>query len=84
MVEPKAVAQGSLAGKIFVFTGELVRYTRSEAGGRVKALGAEVGASVTKATDYVVAGDSAGSKLEKARKLGVKIIHEQEFEELIA
>jgi DNA ligase (NAD+) len=43
-----------------------------------------VGASVTKATDYVVAGDSAGSKLDKARKAGVKIINEQEFEELIA
>ena len=60
-----------------------MRYTRSEAGGRVKALGADVGNSVTKTTDYVVAGDSAGSKLEKARKSGVKIINEQQFEELI-
>ncbi len=83
MVEPKTVVQGGLAGKVFVFTGELVRYTRSEAGGRVKALGGEVGAAVTKTTDYVVAGDSAGSKLEKARKSGVKIINEQQFEELI-
>jgi DNA ligase (NAD+) len=83
MVEPEAALQGVLAGKVFVFTGELVRYTRSEAGSRVKALGGDVGASVTKVTDYVVTGDSAGSKLEKARKLGVKIINEQEFERLI-
>ena len=83
MVEPKVEVQGRLAGKIFVFTGELVRHTRSEAGARVKAWGADVGASVTKTTDYVVAGDSAGSKLDKARKSGVKIINEQEFEELI-
>jgi DNA ligase (NAD+) len=84
MIEPETMVRGKLAGKIFVFTGELVRYTRSEAGGRVKALGADVGAAVTKTTDYVVAGDSAGSKLDKARKAGVKIINEQEFEELIA
>jgi DNA ligase (NAD+) len=83
MIEPKAPVEGKLAGKTFVFTGELVRYTRSEAGGRIKTLGADVGVSVTKTTDYVVTGDSAGSKLEKARKLGVKIINEQEFEELI-
>lgn len=83
MIEPETAVQGKFAGMTFVFTGELVRYTRSEAGVRVKALGAEVGAAVTKTTDYVVAGDSAGSKLEKARKAGVKIINEQEFEELI-
>ena len=47
-------------------------------------MGAETGAAVSKTTDFVVAGDSAGSKLEKARKLGVKIISEQEFEELIS
>ncbi len=84
MVEPNRVAQGRLAGKVFVFTGELVRHTRSEAGATVKALGAQVGASVTKTTDYVVAGASAGSKLDKANKLKIKIINEQEFEELVA
>jgi DNA ligase (NAD+) len=83
MAETTVAVQGKLAGKIFVFTGELVRYTRSEAGARVRALGADVGASVTKTTDYVVAGDGAGSKLDKARKSGVKVINEQEFEELI-
>jgi DNA ligase (NAD+) len=84
MVEPNRVAQGRLAGKTFVFTGELRNRTRSEAGAMVKALGADVGSSVTKTTDYVVAGASAGSKLDKASKLKVKIINEQEFEELIA
>jgi DNA ligase (NAD+) len=83
MTEPQPQADGKLAGKIFVFTGELVRHTRSEAGALVKALGAEVGAAVTKATDFVVAGDAAGSKIEKARKLGVKVIDEQQFEEMV-
>ena len=84
MAEPQVPSTGKLAGKVFVFTGEMVRYARSEAGARVKVLGADVGAAVTKATDFVVAGDRAGSKLEKARKLGVKVINEQEFEELIS
>ena len=84
MIEPQAPSAGRLAGKVFVFTGELVRYSRSEAGARVKVMGADVGAAVTKTTDFVVTGDRAGSKLEKARKLGVKIINEQEFEELIS
>ncbi|MFH0753178.1 MAG: NAD-dependent DNA ligase LigA [Candidatus Omnitrophota bacterium] len=83
MVQPRKL-QGRLAGKVFVFTGELKRGTRSEAGARVKALGADVAAAVTKTTDYVVAGESAGSKLDKAIKLNVKIINEQEFEELVA
>ncbi|MBF0331456.1 MAG: NAD-dependent DNA ligase LigA [Candidatus Omnitrophica bacterium] len=84
MVEPNRVVEGRLSGKVFVFTGELLHQTRSEAGAKVKALGADVGATVTKATDYVVAGSAAGSKLDKARKLKVVIINEQEFEELIA
>ncbi len=83
MSEPADAAQGRLAGKVFVFTGELVRHTRSEAGAMVKALGGDVGASVTQATDYVVAGDSAGSKLAKARKAGIKVLSEREFEELV-
>lgn len=70
------------SGKIFVFTGELERYTREGAGMRVKGLGADVGASVTKKTDYLVAGASAGSKLKKAQELGVTVLSEQQFEEM--
>jgi len=84
MQEPQVPGAGKLAGMIFLFTGELVRHTRREAGARVRALGGEVGLSVTQATAYVVAGEAAGSKLAKARAMGVRIINEQEFEELTA
>ncbi|MBF0123218.1 MAG: NAD-dependent DNA ligase LigA [Candidatus Omnitrophica bacterium] len=83
MKEPEAVAAGLLFGKVFVFTGELVRWTRGEAGQLVKDLGAEVGVAVTKKTDFVVAGEGAGSKLDKARDLGIKIINEEQFEEMV-
>ena len=81
--EATAVPAGVFSGKIFVFTGELSRYTRSEAVAMVTALGAEIGAGVTKKTDFVVAGAAAGSKLEKARSLGLRIVTEQEFEEMV-
>jgi DNA ligase (NAD+) len=82
--EPRVVIQnGKLKGKRFVFTGELSFLSRQEASDRVKALGAEILSSVSKNTDYVVAGDSPGSKLEKARNLGVTIINEDQFKELI-
>ena len=72
-----------LTGKIFVFTGTLENMTRDEAGGKVKSLGGKVSGSVSKKTDYVVAGDMAGSKLKKAESLGVKILTEQEFLSII-
>ena len=68
-----------LAGKSFVFTGTLSRLTRNKAREIVESLGASVTDSVTKKTDYVVAGLSPGSKIEKARALGIKIIDEKEF-----
>ncbi len=68
-----------LEGKIFVFTGTLSSMTRDEAGGIVKALGGRVSSSVSKKTDYVVAGESPGSKLTKAESLGIMILTEQEF-----
>ncbi|HXG48555.1 MAG TPA: helix-hairpin-helix domain-containing protein, partial [Methylomirabilota bacterium] len=72
-------AIGPFAGKTFVLTGTLPSLTREEATARIEALGGRVSGSVSKKTDYVLAGAEAGSKLEKAQKLGVKIIDEAEF-----
>ena len=71
------------AGKTFVFTGGLERFGRDEAKRRVEQLGGRAAASVSKQTDYVVAGPDAGSKLNQAKKLGVKILTEAEFAALI-
>jgi DNA ligase (NAD+) len=65
-----------LAGKTFVLTGSLPTLTRDEAKALLEAAGAKVAASVSKKTDFVVAGDAAGSKLDKARELGVAVIDE--------
>ncbi len=72
-----------LAGKTFVFTGTLNNLTRNEAKGIIESLGASATESVTKVTDYLVVGESPGSKLEKAKKSGVTIINEDEFLTLI-
>jgi DNA ligase (NAD+) len=81
--QPKTAA-GALAGKTFVLTGTLPNLKREEAAAKLEARGAKVSGSVSKKTDYVVAGEEAGSKLEKARQLGVKIIDEAELLKLCA
>lgn len=75
---------GALAGRTFVFTGGLASMSRPEAKERVEALGARVTGSVSKKTDYVVAGEDPGTKLEKAEKLGVPVLDEQAFIELLS
>ena len=71
------------AGMTFVLTGTLESYTRDEAGAIIEQLGGKVSGSVSSKTTYVLAGESAGSKLEKARSLSVRIISEDEFEKMI-
>ncbi len=73
-----------LEGKVFVLTGSLAETTRNEAAARITALGGKVTGSVSSRTDYVVAGEKAGSKLRKAEKLGVEVLDEERFEELLA
>ena len=70
-------------GKIFVLTGSLSKYSRGKAGEIIEKFGGKTSSSVSKKTDYVLAGDDAGSKLDKAQKLGVTVISEQEFDNMI-
>lgn len=69
----------ALAGKTFVLTGTLERFTREEAGAKIEQLGGKVSGSVSKKTSYVVAGEAAGSKLKKANELGIPVLTEEDF-----
>ena len=82
MVEERK-EKGILEGKTFVFTGALKDFSREEAKAIVEELGGRASSSVSKNTDYVVVGENPGSKYEKAKRLGVKIISEEEFKKMI-
>ena len=78
-----AFSDNALAGKIFVLTGSLSQFSRQEATERIRALGGSVTSSVTKNTDFVIAGAEAGSKLETALRLQIPVLSEQAFLDLI-
>jgi len=80
--EEQVLGPKPLAGKKFVLTGTLARSTREQASELIIRLGGQVSSSVSSKTDFVVAGKEPGSKLDKAKELGVKVIGEEEFEKL--
>lgn len=82
--EPVQSASGTIAGKVFVLTGTLPSLAREDAKALIEAAGGKVSGSVSKKTDYVVAGAEAGSKLEKAQQLGVTIIDGAQLQTLLA
>src|SRR5438034_8645255 len=83
-VSMKKAAELPLAGKTFVLTGTLPSITREEATEKIEALGGHVSSSVSKKTDYVLAGTDPGSKFDKAKQLGVRLIDAAEFRKLLA
>lgn len=83
MTGEKSVKENRFDGKIFVLTGTLSKFKRSEATKIIESLGGKASSSVSKKTDFVVAGEDAGSKLQKANELGVTVLSEDEFSEMI-
>jgi DNA ligase (NAD+) len=79
----KAAASGKLTGKTLVVTGTLTKYSRDEIQELIAQHGGRAASSVSKKTDYLVAGESAGSKLDKAKELGVPVLTEEQFEALL-
>jgi len=83
VTKPAVVDVAGIAGKTFVLTGTLPNLKRDEAAARIKAAGGKVSGSVSKKTDYVVAGDEPGSKLDKAQALGIAILDEAQLCKLL-
>jgi len=83
VVEPKVKEKGKLAGKTFVFTGALKEFGRDEARNLVESSGGLTASSVSKRVDYVVVGEDPGSKFDKAKELGIRILTEEEFKKMV-
>jgi DNA ligase (NAD+) len=79
----KKIVKNVLSGQTFVFTGEMSKYSRGEAGNIVKSLGGRVSATVNKETAFVVVGNEPGSKYDKAVKMGIRVINQTEFLKII-
>jgi len=82
-IEKVKTVKKKLIGQTFVLTGEMDKFTREQAKSKIRQLGGNVSSSVSKQTDFVVIGQNPGSKYNRAKKLGVKIINEQEFLEIV-
>lgn len=83
LFEEQVIIESSFSGKTVVVTGSLKNYSRGEIKAKLESLGAKVSGSVSKKTDYVIAGEEAGSKLTKAQDLSIFILSEEEFEKMI-
>ena len=83
VIEPKVKEKGKLAGKTFLFTGALKTFGRDEARNLVESSGGITASSVSKKVDYVVVGEDPGSKFDKAKKLGIKTLTEEEFKKMV-
>jgi DNA ligase (NAD+) len=83
VIEPQGKEKRTLAGKVFVFTGSLKSHGRDEARDLVESLGAATASSVSKKVDFVVVGEDPGSKLDKAKELGIKILTEEAFQKMV-
>ena len=81
--EEQVIIESSFNGKTVVVTGTLQNYSRGEIKAKLESLGAKVSGSVSKKTDYVIAGEEAGSKLKKAQDLGVTVLSEEDFEKMV-
>jgi DNA ligase (NAD+) len=80
----RVIRQSPFSGKTVVLTGTLSTLSRDEAKEKIEELGGKVASSVSSKTDYVVVGADAGSKLDKAKKLGVRMIDEDDFSKLVS
>lgn len=81
--DARTAAEGPLKGKTLVVTGTLTRFKRDEIEQLIGRLGGRAASSVSKKTDYLLAGENAGSKLDKARALGIPVLNEDEFQAMI-
>jgi DNA ligase (NAD+) len=83
VIEPKIKEKGKLAGKTLVFTGAFKTFGRDEARNLVESLGGITTSTVSKKVDFVVVGEDPGSKFDKAKELGIKILSEEEFKKIV-